>query len=162
MLVNPFRTSLTWPEVWAVYLWVYTCACMGIGKHLLGLYMHVASYLTSWLDQHNIENSPTSMHACHFKSKIVILAKHLVTTVEWLSLLGKFYECIAGNWELMQWQLILANILLWIYSTGKIVTQWPICTIGSRDYCHALLHNYKHIHNQSQAACATEERLEQV
>ena len=30
-------------------------------------------------------------------------SKHLVTTVAWLSLPCKFYECNAGNWELMWW-----------------------------------------------------------
>ena len=39
----------------------------------------------------------------HCKNKVVTLPKHLVTTVAWLSLPCKFYECNAGNWEIMRW-----------------------------------------------------------
>ena len=42
----------------------------------------------------------------HCKNKVVMLAKYLVTTVTWLSLLWKFYECRAGKgadtWVILQ------------------------------------------------------------
>ena len=37
----------------------------------------------------------------HCKNKVVVLAKYLVTTIVWLSLLCKFYESSAGK-EFMQ------------------------------------------------------------
>ena len=84
---------------------VYVCICDCVWAFICTWTVHVASYLTSWLDKHNRKFTHlifTSMHACHCKSKIVVLSKHLVTAVVWLSLLCKLYECNAGSWELMQ------------------------------------------------------------
>ena len=58
---------------------------------------------------HQIDHcaSALHLHACmHAK-----LARYLVTTVAWLALQWKFYECSAGK-GFMQWELILEQTLI--------------------------------------------------
>ena len=97
-----FTTQILWMQYWNV-------KCMIV----VLLYWEEQVKSTDHRVRFGIVTNPTNFHCAlifwtlhiYCKNKVVVLAKYLVTTIAWLSLLRKFYECSTGK-EFMQCELM--------------------------------------------------------